>query len=213
MSGTLDGESALSVIPGVEGGNTAAGGLVVYGESQGGEGVHGVSHSGFAGVGGYNDNPQGGSGRRPNSAFNDRVAASVRRRNGRLAGAVACLICLAIGSPAFGELRVSGAEPINGGSLSSRNPTTIRVWITAHTTAPGKLQVWLEEYPSNSGCGGNVHRTNGGGYFQVSSGITDRSFTVTWPGHGYSAGFLKPSARLLDSGETAVSDICLRFGP
>jgi hypothetical protein len=34
----------------------------VYGESQHSEGVHGISHSQAAGVAGYNDNPQGGTG-------------------------------------------------------------------------------------------------------------------------------------------------------
>jgi hypothetical protein len=62
MSGTLDGESSAAATPGVKGGSTAAGGIGVYGESKAGEGVHGISHATFAGVGGYNDSAQGGPG-------------------------------------------------------------------------------------------------------------------------------------------------------
>lgn len=57
---TYDGESTSNATPGVKGGNTAAGGVGVWGESALFEGVHGIGHGQAAGVGGYNDNALGG---------------------------------------------------------------------------------------------------------------------------------------------------------
>jgi hypothetical protein len=56
---TYDGESN-STTPGVKGGNTAALGVGVWGESSLFEAVHGIGHGQAAGVGGYNDNAKGG---------------------------------------------------------------------------------------------------------------------------------------------------------
>ncbi len=71
MSIPYDGQSTTQSIPGLSGENTANGvgvkgqgdpGVWGEGSTGGGEGVHGISHTGFAGVGGYNDNAQGGPG-------------------------------------------------------------------------------------------------------------------------------------------------------
>ena len=59
MSQAYEGESATATIPGVKGTNSApaAGGPGVFGESQHGEGIHGVSHGQAAGVAGFNGCP------------------------------------------------------------------------------------------------------------------------------------------------------------
>jgi len=52
----LEGDSTSPTIPGVKGTNSAANGVAVYGESQGFEGVRGVSHAaGHGAVVGFND--------------------------------------------------------------------------------------------------------------------------------------------------------------
>ena len=54
MSAPYEGDSNEQVIPGLKGVNTRVrDGIGVLGESQNFEGVHGISHTAFAGVGGY----------------------------------------------------------------------------------------------------------------------------------------------------------------
>ena len=61
MSQPYEGDSTSATVPGIKGTNTApaAGGPGVFGESQHGEGIHGVSHGQAAGVSGFNDAPDG----------------------------------------------------------------------------------------------------------------------------------------------------------
>ena len=67
-------------------GETSQGGVGVWGESSGADGVHGVSHSGYAGVAGMNDDAQGGPGIWGESQHDEGVHGISHSNRGGVAG-------------------------------------------------------------------------------------------------------------------------------
>jgi hypothetical protein len=125
----------------------------------------------------------------------------------------AALAILVASTPAaLAQLSVLDAFPMSNGSLSSAAPSNIGAIIQSSSETPGTLQVFVEEYPIGSGCGGGQHHTNGGRSFPVSAGPWKRRVIVPWFGHQTPAGFLQVGARL-SNGEAAFWPKCLRFGP
>lgn len=84
------------------------------------------------------------------------------------------------------------------------------------------LHVYIEEYPQGSGCGGDVHSTNGGGTTQIRRGSGKIDTTVTWNGaspvYG-DGGFLAIGVSFSDPKTQAVLKTfpiwhdCFRFSP
>ena len=82
------------------------------------------------------------------------------------------------------------------------------------------LNVYVEEYPMASGCGGPVHRTNGGGSATIARGSGRIYAKVTWNGYQpvYAAGgFLRIGVTFSDPQTQmvfrsfAMSSRCFRF--
>jgi hypothetical protein len=72
------------------------------------------------------------------------------------------------------EITVLGIRP-NSMPLNSATPSLIRVVIRSHAQTTSTLHIFVEEYPSGSGCGGSQHETNGGADFTVGGGpLTSR---------------------------------------
>jgi hypothetical protein len=67
-------------------GETSQGGVGVWGESSGADGVHGISHSGYAGVAGMNDDAQGGAGIWGESQHDEGVHGISHSNRGGVAG-------------------------------------------------------------------------------------------------------------------------------
>jgi hypothetical protein len=107
------------------------------------------------------------------------------------------------------QVWVVSARPITE-PLSSAASTGITAVIRTSSATPRILHVFVEEYPSGSGCAGNQHRTNGGRDFQVGVGVWTRTFVVPWFGHQTPVGFLQIGARF-DNEDPAYWSQCLTF--
>jgi len=124
----------------------------------------------------------------------------------------ACLLILLVSAnAAVAQVTVVSVNSTSGGPLSSTAPSNIGAVIQSTAAEASTLHVFIEEYPSGSGCGGDQHKTNGGRDFQVKAGPWSRQFIVPWFGGQLGTGFLRVGARL-DRGEAAWSEVCLRFG-
>jgi hypothetical protein len=110
------------------------------------------------------------------------------------------------------QVAVFNITTTSNGPLRSTAPSNIAAVIQSSSAAPGTLHVFVEEYPSGSGCGGDRHQTNGGQDFQVPAGPWTRRFVFPWFGHQMAAGFLRVGARL-DNGDAAWSSNCFPYGP
>jgi hypothetical protein len=108
------------------------------------------------------------------------------------------------------EITVLDIRP-NSMPLNSDTPSVIRAVIQSNAQTTSTLHIFVEEYPSGSGCGGSQHETNGSADFTVGGGPLTRGFNVPWFGHELSQGFLRIGARL-DNGDPSWSNDCLRFG-
>lgn len=64
--------------------------------------------------------------------------------------------------------------------LSSAAPSLIRAVIQSNAQTTSTLHIFVEEYPSGSGCWGSQHQTNGGADFTVGSGLLTKVFNVAW---------------------------------
>ena len=116
--------------------------------------------------------------------------------------------------PALAQLQLSNVRCPPDAALVNRSPALIGVRIDYLAAGPQQLQVWVEEYPSGSGCAGPIHHTNGGRSVSVNGGAGWVDIGVPWfgnsRGESYPGGFLQIGARL--DGFTAFSTVCCRFG-
>jgi hypothetical protein len=101
-----------------------------------------------------------------------------------------------------------GVVIVNAHPTSS---STYAVEIGVSTPTPSTLHVFVEEYPPGSGCGGNVHQTNGGADFQVQPGGVRLHVSVPRFGGGYAHGFVKIGARLDNGPPIYYEPYCFRF--
>ena len=69
-------------------------------------------------------------------------------------------------------------------SITIGQPFTFRVTVrySLDSLDIANLNVYVEEYPQGSGCGGPVHQTNGARTIQITRGSSNRYVTVTWNG-------------------------------
>jgi hypothetical protein len=119
-----------------------------------------------------------------------------------------------IAYPALAELQLSNIRCPNVAALANRSPAPVGVRIDYLAEGGQPLQVWVEEYPSGSGCAGRIHHTNGGRSISVNGGAGWVDIGVLWfgnsRGESYPGGFLQIGARLGSS--TAFATTCCRFG-
>ena len=127
---------------------------------------------------------------------------------------VAAIAGSLIAYPALAQLQLSNVRCPDRVVLANRSPAPVGVRVDYLAAGPQQLQVWVEEYPSGSGCGGNMHHTNGGKSVSVNGGSGWVDIGVPWfgnsRGESYPGGFLKVGARL--GGFTASAATCCRFG-
>ena len=119
-----------------------------------------------------------------------------------------------IAYPALAELQLSNIRCPDVVALAHRSPGIVGVRIDYLAAGAQQLQVWVEEYPSGSGCAGNIHHTNGGKSFSVNRGSGWVDIGVPWfgnsRGESYPGGFLQIGARL--GGFAVSATTCCRFG-
>src|SRR6516164_1081765 len=98
-------------------------------------------------------------------------------------------------TPAIADVWISNVRCPAADSLANEQPALIGARINYRTQSPAQLQVWVEEYPSGSGCSGSVHHTNGGRTIAVNLGDSWTDVGVPWFGHSnYPGGFLQVGA-------------------
>ena len=94
-------------------------------------------------------------------------------------------------------------------ALNSASGTDLWADLQYSTPVDSTLHVFAEEYPAGSGCEGDVHQTNGGHTFRVTTGDWRQRFNFHWRGHGLKEGFVKVYAQL--NGQEATSNICIHM--
>lgn len=138
---------------------------------------------------------------------------NVHRQRSSLGVAVAISGSL-IAYPALAQLQLSNVRCPDRVALANRSPALVGVRIDYLAADAQQLQVWVEEYPSGSGCAGNMHHTNGGKSVSVNRGSGWVDIGVPWfgnsRGESHPGGFLQIGARL--GGFTAFATSCCRFG-
>jgi hypothetical protein len=136
---------------------------------------------------------------------------SIRRRK----GSCACLLTIALitlsstTNVLADSVTVLKQRP-NGMTLDSQDPTSFTVMVATNTRSPSTLQLFVEEYPGDSGCDGSQHQTNGNVNFEIGAGRTEQRFTVPWLGGQLNQGFLRIGARL-NNGAVSWAGDCFRF--
>jgi hypothetical protein len=135
-------------------------------------------------------------------------------RQSRSLGAAVMISSWLIAYPALAQLQFSDIRCPNVVASANRSPALVGVRIDYLAAHAQQLQVWVEEYPSGSGCAGNTHHTNGGKSVLVNGGAGWADIGVPWLGNSngesYPGGFLQIEARL--GGVTAFATRCCPFG-
>ncbi|SIT43418.1 exported hypothetical protein [Paraburkholderia ribeironis] len=123
---------------------------------------------------------------------------------------ISTCVALAV-TPALADVWISNVRCPPAASLANEQRALVGARINYRTQSAAQLQVWVEEYPSGSGCSGSAHHTNGGRIIQVNPGDSWADVGVPWFGHSnYPGGFLQVGARL--NGSTSFAMSCCRFG-
>jgi hypothetical protein len=139
------------------------------------------------------------------------IGRQAQRRSLTAAG-----LCIFVLSPtafdraALGQVIIVDATAATDYPLSSVAPTKFSIEVDVTVQDQSTLHLFVEEYPSGSGCDGSVHQTNGGADFEVSPVRSRRRFVIPWFGNLYPDGFLKFGAALNDD-EPSFSSFCYRF--
>jgi hypothetical protein len=131
-----------------------------------------------------------------------------------------CLLVLALvgvliawAGIAVAEVKILNVFPPPEDFLRRAVYSHVQVDVSYNVRGTSILELWIEKYPSGSGCTGDIHQTNGGDQFPVSGEQLSR-FMIPWfgtsRGTGYRDGFLRVGARLED--DTDLSRRCIRFG-
>jgi hypothetical protein len=122
---------------------------------------------------------------------------------------------LATSTAAIADVKIVSVSAPPDNALKSVSLSDFGVDVAYKIPQDAVLHLWVEEYPSGSGCGGSDHHTNGGADVQLGAGEAIRHVVVLWygaaNGGSYGGGFLQIGARI-DGDGMDQTETCYRFG-